>query len=236
MLVSGTLDKLEPAFKSMQGLNWGTMTAVGEESPYVYKWHAALQDIVPKIREIVTEVYFRNFCTKLATDILLRYLDVIMKQKRISEVGTQQLLLDTYNVKTLLLQLESIGNSSGGTGTDGGEGKQSPTLMFSKLINARTAHIEIVLKLIATPEEMLLERFKIMWADGQMTDLQAIMNLKDMKRIDQQKCLEAFGGSGGGGSLSGSSSTVGGGMNLSGSLASLTQGLQSSALSAFGRS
>jgi hypothetical protein len=28
-LVSGTLDKLEPSFKSMQGLSWATMTSVG---------------------------------------------------------------------------------------------------------------------------------------------------------------------------------------------------------------
>lgn len=32
--------------------------------------------------------------------ILIRYLDVILKQKSISEVATQQLLLDTYNLKT----------------------------------------------------------------------------------------------------------------------------------------
>ena len=91
------------------GLNWGSLAQVGEESPYVYKWQAVLQEMIPKIKEILTEIYFKNFCTKLATDILLRYLDVIMKQRKINEMGTQQLLLDTYNVKTLLLQLETIG-------------------------------------------------------------------------------------------------------------------------------
>ena len=91
------------------GHNWGSLAQVGEESPYVYKWQAVLQEMIPKIKEILTEIYFKNFCTKLATDILLHYLDVIMKQRKINEIGTQQLLLDTYNVKTLLLQLESIG-------------------------------------------------------------------------------------------------------------------------------
>ena len=174
--------------------------------------------MVPKIREIVTDVYFRSFCTKLATDILARYLDVIVKQKKISEIGTQQLLLDTYNVKTLLLQLENIGGD--------GE-KVAPSIMFGKLVNARTSHIEMVLKLIATPEEMLLERFKIMWSDGKLADLQGIMNLKDMKRADQQKYLEAFGGSVNNSIASGTSSS----MNIS--LASLTQGLSS--MNAFGR-
>ena len=139
MLVSATLEQLEPAFKSMQGLSWGTMAQVGEESPYVYKWQATLQELVPKIFEVLSDVYFRNFCTKLATDMLLRYLDVIMKQRRISEIGTQQLLLDTYNVKTLLLGLESLGLSESQS-----DGKGPPSLMFAKLVNARTAHIEVV--------------------------------------------------------------------------------------------
>ena len=35
-----------------------------------------------------------------------------------------------------------------------------------------------VLKLIGTPIEMLVERFKIMWPDGEGSDLQKIMTLK----------------------------------------------------------
>ena len=171
----------------MQGLNWATMSAVGEESPYVYKWQSILQEMIPKIKQILTEVYFKNFCTKLATDILARYLDVILKQRRISEIGTQQLLLDTYNIKTLLLQLENLGLSSDN------DAKSNPSSTFVKLVNSRITNIETILKLISTPEELLLERFKIMWPEGQASDLQIVMNLKDMKKSEQQKFLESLG-------------------------------------------
>jgi hypothetical protein len=75
----------------------------------------------------------------------------------------------------------------------------------------KVAHIEMVLKLISTPEEMLLvsriarsyssiialgrdqERFRIMWPDGQPSDLQQIMSLKGTKRNDQQAILEMLG-------------------------------------------
>ena len=40
-LVSGTLDKLEPSFKSMQGLSWATMTSVGGMSS-LSPYHLAL--------------------------------------------------------------------------------------------------------------------------------------------------------------------------------------------------
>ena len=118
-----------------------------------------------------------------------------------------------------------------------GEVKPNPSITFAKLVNGRTAHIEMVLKLIATPEEMLLERFKIMWPDGQSLDLQTIMNLKDMKRQDQQKYLETFGG----GSVSATTgnSTTSGSIGTSG-ISSMFQGanlkeLGSSAMNAFNK-
>ena len=92
-----------------------------------------------------------------------------------------------------------------------------------------------MLKLIATPEEMLLERFKIMWPEGQTVDLQGVMSLKDMKRQEQQKLLELFGGA----AAASASVSVGpssiSAMFQSSSVASLTQGLSSSAMSAFSR-
>jgi hypothetical protein len=40
---------------------------------------------------------------------------------------------------------------------------------------------------------MLLDRFKIMWPEGQSSDLQMIMSLKGTKRTDQQALLEILG-------------------------------------------
>lgn len=51
----------------------------------------------------------------------------------------------------------------------------------------------MILKLVGTPEEMLLERFRIMWPEGQSADLQMLMALKGTKRNDQQVILEMLG-------------------------------------------
>lgn len=50
--------------------------------------------------------------------------------------------------------------------------------MYVKMVNSRIAHIETVLKLAATPEDMLSERFNVMWPSGTGADLQMIMTLK----------------------------------------------------------
>ena len=83
---------------------------------------------------------------------------MIWKQKRVTDESTQQLLLDTYNIKALMLQLPQLGWTSGETPHPGASGSKPPpvSLMYSKLVNSKVSHIEMVLKLISTPEEMLL--------------------------------------------------------------------------------
>lgn len=126
---------------------------------------------------------------------LIRYLDIILKQKAISEVATQQLLLDTYNLKTVLVQMPQFQDTSGAYQQPavGSSTISKPSAMYLKLINTKTAHIEMILKLLGTPEDMLLERFRIMWPDGQPSDLQLLMSLKGTKRNDQQVILEMLG-------------------------------------------
>ena len=72
----------------------------------------------------------------------------------------------------------------------------------------RTSQIEAVLKLVSTPEDMLAERFHILWPNGLAADLIMILNLKGInKRQDQQKILDALGSSFAGSATAGSNDT-----------------------------
>lgn len=51
----------------------------------------------------------RNFCDKMVTSFLPSFLSLILRQRRVNEMGTQQLLLDVYNLKTLMLKVPSLG-------------------------------------------------------------------------------------------------------------------------------
>ena len=95
-------------------------------------------------------------------DFPCRYLDVILKQKHISDMATQQLLLDTYNMKAVLTQLPNLTdpNQSHSTGSSGGSSStKMANSMYLKLVNNKIAHIEMILKLVGTPEDILLERY-----------------------------------------------------------------------------
>jgi hypothetical protein len=193
ILVYGLLDRLDQAFRSMQQINWGTFEQVGEESAYLHHISNILVEAIPVVRANLASSYFNNFCTKLATEIIQRFQDVITRQKRITDMATQQLLLDTYSMKTLLMHLPVLNAPDPNTGAaQRGDPKNVPG-MYTKLINARSTHIEVILKLVGTPDEVLLERFKLMWPDGQSADLQMIMSLKGTKRDSQQQILELLG-------------------------------------------
>eukprot|EP01038_Epipyxis_sp_PR26KG_P011126 gene11126-14933_t len=201
VLVSGVMDRLDPAFRTMQSINWGGSTQVGEESPYLHMAHAVLAEMMPKIKETLSTSYFNNFCTKLASEVLQKYLDIILKQKRITEEATQQLLLDTYNIKTMMLQLHQLGNEV--------KSNYTPSAMYLKLVNSKIAHVEMILKLVATSEDMLVERFRLMWPEGSPADLQMLMTLKGTKRTDQQVILEMLGLSAAGKMLNKTATTIG---------------------------
>lgn len=71
-LQAGAMQRLDAAFRSMAGVNWASNTMVGEESPHVHQWHQTLHTLLSNVRDSLTDTYFRNFCTKLASSILQR--------------------------------------------------------------------------------------------------------------------------------------------------------------------
>jgi len=185
-LVGSLVTLLDAGFRTMTNVNWGALEQVGEESPYMHQWQAVLAENIPQVRAALTSAgpYFKNVCTKLATELLQRYLTTILKQRRISEPATQQLLLDTYNLKTLLLQLHGLGLE--------GVTKTPTPMIYTRLVTSKVTHVETVLKLVGTPEGMLVERFRIMWPKGASEDLANILALKGMRRADQQRLLDEY--------------------------------------------
>lgn len=84
VLIYGVSDRLDPSFRIMSNTNWGNLTVVGEESAYVHQINTVLLDIISSIRMHLTVSYYRTFCAKLAPWIMNKFLDVILKQKKIT--------------------------------------------------------------------------------------------------------------------------------------------------------
>ncbi len=207
VLVSGLIQRTESAFKSLSNINWSSMDVVGEESSYVRTMHNEIQPFVVSVKGLLPNSYFRSFCDQFAMTFTNSFYMAITKCKRISESGTQQLLLDVYNLKTLLLRIPVLELSS--SSSESNDATLSPSsskpmigsssaatiapAMYTKMVTKQFARIETLLKLIGTPSDLLIDVFKVQWNGGSAFDLQTIMNLKGMKRNEQAAMLEKFG-------------------------------------------
>mmetsp|Transcript_21277 Transcript_21277/g.49071 ORF Transcript_21277/g.49071 Transcript_21277/m.49071 type:complete len:542 (+) Transcript_21277:146-1771(+) len=196
VLVSGLENRLEAAIKLMTSINWGTLAEVGEESAYVRTIHQETVPFVAAVRGLIPSSYFRSFCDKFAMAFTSTYYDTLVRLKRITESGAQQLLLDVYNIKTCFLRLpvlEATSNIKSSSSTSKGPVSSIAPAMYTKMVTKQFKKIETLLKLVGTPTALLIDVFKVQWVGGSALDLQTVMLLKGMKRNDQAAMLEKFG-------------------------------------------
>jgi vacuolar protein sorting-associated protein 53 len=193
VLVSGLTNRMEGAMKSMALVNWGACDAVGEESAYVLSIHEEIEPFVKTIRHLLPTSYFRSFCDKFAAAFTATYNDNLIRLKRISEPGTQQLLLDLYNLKTLFLKLPVLEDVAQPGKKPAVAGPSIAPAMYTKTIQKQYGRMETILKLVGTPLELLIDNFKVQWPGGTSADFVVVMNLKGMKRPEQASMLEKFG-------------------------------------------
>lgn len=74
------------------------------------------------------------------------------------------------------------------SGADAGSVQQTAVpAMYMKLVTSRVSLIETILKLIGLPDDILVDRFRVMWPDGNANDLQAVLSLRGLKKPDQQQ-------------------------------------------------
>ena len=57
----------------MRRINWGAVESLGDTSEYVALLEGELGVIIPTYKGILSATYFKNFCTKLALEVLFPF-------------------------------------------------------------------------------------------------------------------------------------------------------------------
>ena len=117
---------------------------------------------------------------KLASSLGPRFYSNIFKCKQISETGAQQMLLDTQAVKTILLEIPSLGRQ-----TSGAAG-------YSKFVSREMSKAEALLKVILSPVDSVADTYRALLPEGTPMEFQRILDLKGLKKADQQSILDDF--------------------------------------------
>ena len=180
-LVLALETKIDGALGQMARVTWGDLEVVGDQSKYVNDLSGAIADSIPRLGGLLSQNNFRFFADKFAASFVPRFYAAILKVRRLSDTGAQQLLLDTQAVRTALLDLPSL------------SGHALPP-SFSKSVTQEMTKAECLLKVLLSPTEALVGTFLALMPNDAGADFLKILEMKAVPRAEQQELVDQFNG------------------------------------------
>ncbi|XP_069768110.1 vacuolar protein sorting-associated protein 53 homolog isoform X5 [Narcine bancroftii] len=177
----------DPALTAMSKMPWQNVEHVGDQSPYVTSIILHIKQNVPIIRDNLasTRKYFTQFCIKFVNSFIPKFINHLFKCKPISMVGAEQLLLDTHSLKTVLLDLPSIGSQVV---------RKAPA-SYTKIVVKGMTRAEMILKVVMAPHEasvVFVDNYIKLLADCSTDTFQKVLDMKGLKRSEQSSMLDLF--------------------------------------------
>ncbi|XP_037321284.1 vacuolar protein sorting-associated protein 53 homolog isoform X1 [Pungitius pungitius] len=177
----------DPALTAMSKMPWQSVEHVGDQSPYVTSIIMHIKQNVPNIRDNLasTRKYFTQFCIKFTNSFIPKFINHLFRCKPVSMVGAEQLLLDTHSLKTVLLDLPSIGSQV----------LRKAPASYTKIVVKGMTRAEMILKVVMAPHEppvVFVDNYIKLLADGNPETFQKILDMKGLKRSEQSSMLELF--------------------------------------------
>lgn len=167
----------------MTKISWQTIESVGDQSPYVTQIISHLKTTVPILRDNLSSSrkFFTQFCVEFANSFIPKFIQNIYKCKPISTVGSEQLLLDTHMLKTVLMDLPSIGSQV----------KRPAPPRYVKVVVKSMTNAEMILKLVMapltnasdtnSPMESFVERYVSLLPECSLSEFHKVLEMKGVK-------------------------------------------------------
>ncbi|XP_049850970.1 uncharacterized protein LOC126324508 isoform X2 [Schistocerca gregaria] len=211
---------IEPAFVEMSQINWERFIAdrnVLDASPYVSIVSEYLHERVSVFRSYMTPLtifefedvefpqspnYFQIICDTILVYFTRRYEAAIYACRKINEAGAQQLLTDLAQFRKNLESLPIVAFASSSDtapssdynlSSTGSSAPSTVSVTYSKKVRREFEKLEKLLKVIWTPQDMLLDTYRALLPDKNDVDLVSIMNIKGISYQSQHQILDAFG-------------------------------------------
>ncbi|XP_009628653.1 vacuolar protein sorting-associated protein 53 A isoform X2 [Nicotiana tomentosiformis] len=153
-LVHGIETKFDSEMAAMTRVPWSTLESVGDQSEYVNDINSILTSSIPVLGSLLSPIYFQFFLDKM--------------------------LLDTQAVKTILLEIPSLGKQTAGAAS------------YSKFVSREMSKAEALLKVILSPIDSVADTYCALLPEGTLAEFQRLLELKGLKKADQQSILDDF--------------------------------------------
>ncbi|GAA5820917.1 hypothetical protein JCM10212_006075 [Sporobolomyces blumeae] len=176
---------VEAPFATMARSPWKDLEFVSGESEYLSELVKACTTVVAVVREGVEQKkYVRSTCDKIVGLVLAKFLQAIMRCRPIAQTGAEQLLLDLQGLKNCLMHLVLAP----------GDSAPIPT-SYSRYVSRSTQKVDTLLKVIMTPDdpaEDFVRHYLLLIPCQSFSDFQKVLDLKGVRRADQNHLLDLF--------------------------------------------
>lgn len=155
---------------------------------------AHFKQTIPIIRDNLasSRKYYTQFCHKFVNSLIAKYITNLYKCRPTSTqdgtsniLGCEQLLLDTHSLKTILLNLPSIGSQVV---------RKAPA-SYTKVVVKGMTKAEMIIKVVMapiSPPNTFLEQFLKLLPDSNLVEFHKILDMKGLKRADQSTLVELY--------------------------------------------
>ncbi|KAJ6122985.1 hypothetical protein N7512_005450 [Penicillium capsulatum] len=172
---------LEPCWREMRNTPWSKIEAVSDQSSYVGEMLSRTKEKASEILQLLhKQQYARAFTDHLVELMSSLIINNVFQCKPVSETGAEQMLLDSYTLKSGLSSLLPAPAPAG----------------FVKRVNSSFAKIEALLKTLQvrpSPPEALVQAYLIHIADRNNNNFRKILDLKGIRsRQEQNHLVELF--------------------------------------------
>ncbi|KAI9684084.1 MAG: Vacuolar protein sorting-associated protein 53 [Trizodia sp. TS-e1964] len=186
LLVGKVETHCEPSWREMRNMPWSKLQSVGDQSSYVSELQQHISEKAAEILKLLNQQqYARAFCDNLVERLSLNYLVNLVQCRPITEIGAEQMLLDSYVLKKGYEELPTLGASPGTAVSPG----------FIKRVQQSTSKINALLKTLqvrSQPAEGLVQAYLIHIGDKSDTNFKKILELKGIRRADHPHFVELF--------------------------------------------
>lgn len=193
LLVQDLENGCETSLTVMSKVQWQNISNVGDQSPFINTIIAHFKQSVPIIRDnlATSRKYFTQFLHKFVSSFIPKFVNTLFKCRPTNSdgsnniLGCEQLLLDTHSLKTVLLDLPSIGSSVN---------RKAPT-SYTKVVVKDMSRAEMIIKIVMTqiqPAAAFTAQVLKLLPDITIAEYQKILDMKSVKRLDQMQLIEMY--------------------------------------------
>ena len=175
-------------------MNWNNISNVGDQSPFVNSLTSNFKQTIPIIRDHLTtsRKYYTQFCHKFVNCLIPKYINTLYKCRPSNTqdgtnniMGCEQLLLDTHSIKTILLDLPSIGSMVN---------RKAPA-SYTKVVVKGMTKAEMIIKVVMAPivpANAFIEQCLKLLPESTLAEFHKVLDMKGLRRVDQAALVELF--------------------------------------------